>query len=53
MHVTGHIDYQVVPLTTVIDMGLRSFEHAYTIAVGAMTQEEFAQDLARRPSTAR
>lgn len=43
MNVTGHIDYQVVPLSTVIDLGLRSFEHAYTIGVGAMTEEEFVE----------
>jgi imidazolonepropionase-like amidohydrolase len=43
MNVTGHIDYQVLELETAIDIGLRSFEHAYTIGVGAMTEEEFVE----------
>lgn len=41
MRATGHIDYQVVPLATAIDLGLTSFEHSYTFGVGAMTEDEF------------
>lgn len=41
MNVTGHIDFQVVPFERTLDLGLRSFEHAYTVGVGAMTREEF------------
>lgn len=41
MVVTGHIDYQVVPFDTVLDLGLEQFEHAYTLAPGAMTGEAF------------
>lgn len=40
MSVTGHIDYGVVPFDTVLDLGLSQFEHAYTIAVGALSAEE-------------
>jgi imidazolonepropionase-like amidohydrolase len=43
MNVTGHVDYQVLDLGTAIDLGLRSFEHAYTVGVGAMTEEEFVE----------
>jgi hypothetical protein len=43
LNVTGHIDYHVAPLNTVIDVGLRSLEHAYTVGVGAMNEEEFVQ----------
>jgi len=41
MNVTGHIDYQVIPFATTLDLGLRSFEHAYTVGVGAMTHDEY------------
>lgn len=38
---TGHIDFQVVPFHTALDLGLDSFEHAYTVAVGSMTRAQF------------
>lgn len=41
MHVTGHVDFQVLPFERALELGLRSFEHAYTVGVGAMTREEF------------
>lgn len=41
MNVTGHIDFQVLGFERALDLGLRSFEHAYTVAVGALTSEEF------------
>lgn len=41
MDVTGHVDYQVLGFERALDLGLRSFEHAYTVGVGALTREEF------------
>lgn len=41
MNVTGHVDFQVLPFERAIDLGLTRFEHAYTVGVGAMTNEEF------------
>lgn len=43
MHVTGHIDFHVLPFAQALDLGLRSFEHAYTVGVGAMTGAEYQQ----------
>ncbi|MBW3661242.1 MAG: amidohydrolase family protein [Gemmatimonadetes bacterium] len=41
LNVTGHVDFQVFPFERALDLGLTSFEHAYTVGVGAMTREEF------------
>ena len=41
MNVTGHIDYHIVPFEHTLDMGLRSFEHAYTLGVAALTEAEY------------
>lgn len=41
MHVTGHVDFKVLGFDTALDLGLTSFEHAYTVAVGALTREEY------------
>jgi hypothetical protein len=41
MGVTGHIDFRVLGFERALDLGLRSFEHAYTVAVGALTEEQF------------
>jgi len=41
MHVAGHVDFQVLGFERAVDLGLRSFEHAYTVAVGALTEEQF------------
>jgi imidazolonepropionase-like amidohydrolase len=41
MHVTGHIDFHVLGFERALDLGLRSFEHAYTVAVGALPPEEY------------
>jgi imidazolonepropionase-like amidohydrolase len=41
MNVTGHIDFHVLTIDRALDLGLRSFEHAYTIGVSALSDEEF------------
>ena len=41
MHVTGHVDFDVLGFERALDLGLRSFEHAYTVAVGALPPEEY------------
>lgn len=41
MNVTGHVDFRVLAFERALDLGLRSFEHAYTVAVGALSEEEF------------
>jgi len=43
MRVTGHVDFHVLSFTRAADLGLRSFEHAYTVGVGAMTDAEYQQ----------
>ncbi len=40
MHATGHIDFGVLGVDQALDLGLRSFEHAYTLAVSALSAEE-------------
>ena len=51
MHVTGHIDFKVLGFERALDLGLRSFEHAYTVGVGALSEERYRtaqqEDLAR------
>ncbi|NKB66795.1 MAG: amidohydrolase family protein [Candidatus Latescibacteria bacterium] len=41
LRVTGHIDFKVFSLAAALDEGLTSFEHAYTVGVGAMTDQEY------------
>lgn len=41
MNVTGHIDFQVLDIHRALDLGLRSFEHAYTLGVTALGSEGF------------
>lgn len=41
MEVTGHVDFHVLGFDRALDLGLRSFEHAYTVGVGAMTDDEY------------
>lgn len=41
MRATGHVDFKVLRFDTALDLGLTSFEHAYTIALGALTREEY------------
>lgn len=41
MTVTAHIDFKVVPFETVLDLGVRQFEHAYTVGVAALTDDEY------------
>lgn len=41
MNVTGHIDFQVMDVERALDLGLRSFEHAYTIGVSALGEQDF------------
>jgi len=43
MTVTGHVDFHVLGFERALDLGLRSFEHAYTVGVGAMTDAEYRQ----------
>jgi imidazolonepropionase-like amidohydrolase len=41
MNVTGHVDFHVLGFERALELGLRSFEHAYTVGVGAMTDAEY------------
>lgn len=41
MNVTGHVDFHVLGFRQALDLGLRNFEHAYTVGVGAMTDAEY------------
>lgn len=41
MTVTGHVDFHVLGFERALELGLRSFEHAYTVGVGAMTDAEY------------
>lgn len=41
MHVTGHVDFDVLGFEHALDLGLRSFEHGYTLGVGALTREDY------------
>lgn len=45
LNVTAHIDFKVLPrdLDLALDLGLTSFEHAYTIGVAALTPEQFEE----------
>ncbi len=36
----GHIDYKVVSIRDALELGLRNFEHAYTLGVDVLTVEE-------------
>lgn len=42
MNVTGHVDFHVLGMDRALDLGLRAFEHAYTVGVDALTDEEYA-----------
>jgi hypothetical protein len=41
MNAFGHIDYKIVSIDHALDRGLRDFEHAFTLMVDAMNQEDF------------
>jgi imidazolonepropionase-like amidohydrolase len=41
MHPTGHVDFQVLGIDRALDLGLRSFEHAYTLGAEALSPTEF------------
>lgn len=41
MHATGHVDFKVLEMDRALDLGLRSFEHAYTLGVAALTPDDF------------
>jgi imidazolonepropionase-like amidohydrolase len=47
MHVTTHIDFRVMSIRRALAMGVRHFEHAYTLGVEAMTGEEVQRAWAR------
>jgi len=40
MHVTTHVDFGVVPMRRAIELGVRHFEHAYTVGIQAMGSDE-------------
>ncbi len=41
MKITGHVDYKVVDIQLAMDLGLRQFEHAYTLGVDAIDSTGF------------
>jgi len=47
MHVTTHIDFRVMSIRRALAMGVRHFEHAYTLGVEAMTGDEVQRAWAR------
>jgi len=40
MNVTGHVDQQVMTIDQALDVGLRNFEHLFTIAMSILTEGE-------------
>ena len=40
MHVTTHVDFGVMPMRRAIELGVKHFEHAYTIGIQAMGSDE-------------
>lgn len=38
---TAHVDFKVLDMPRALDLGLRSFEHAYTLGVSALSPEDF------------
>ena len=47
MHVTTHIDFGVMSIRRALALGVRHFEHAYTLGVEVMTPEEVQRAWAR------
>lgn len=43
MRPTGHIDFKVLGFEHALELGLRSFEHAYTLGVGALPRDEYVK----------
>lgn len=41
MHITGHVDFKVLGFERALDLGLRSFQHGYTLGVGALTRDDY------------
>lgn len=41
MNVTGHVDFHVMDIDRALDLGLRSFEHAYTVGVSALGEDRY------------
>jgi imidazolonepropionase-like amidohydrolase len=41
MRPTGHVDFKVLGFERALDLGLRSFEHAYTLGVAALPREDY------------
>ncbi len=41
MTATGHVDFHVMDIDRALDLGLRSFEHAYTVGVSALGEERY------------
>ncbi len=42
MNVTGHVDYKVIGIGRAMELGLRQFEHAYTLGVNAIDSTGYA-----------
>lgn len=42
MNVTGHVDYKVIGIERAMELGLRQFEHAYTLGVDAIDSTGYA-----------
>jgi hypothetical protein len=51
MHVTGHVDYDMVTVDRAVELGLRNFEHAFPWVLSAISDSAvsaIAEDVARR-----
>ena len=47
MHVTTHIDFGVMPMRRALALGVRHFEHAYTLGTQVMSEDEVQRAWAR------
>ena len=47
MHVTTHIDFGVMPIRRALALGVRHFEHAYTLGTQVMSNDEVQRAWAR------
>lgn len=44
MNVTGHVDFKILGIHRALELGLRQFEHAYTLGVDALDDSSYAYD---------
>lgn len=42
MNVTGHVDFKILGIHRALELGLRQFEHAYTLGVDALDDSSYA-----------